>query len=357
MNALPRIKETSNLRLVPTSKETRKVSVDDGYTKIPNDLLFAIGKFGFTQRQFNLLIAVIQKTLSWHKEMDWICNSQICELVDLPNEQKASKTKQELVRMNVLIQKGNQIGINLVVSEWEKVGCTKDANIAQNVQQRLHKTGNSDCTKRANTKETITKETITKEITPLPPQGGNGVGEVDEKISADAQSALAYYNELADGSCRDTKPFITLLTKTSSREAYSLEEIKLVVKWVLTTWKRRNGSPPKPKNICTITRFDGYLSDAIRWQKNKSLYQGVVDAYNEILGDRLVPLETLDALAENQIQALLPSLKNQSVDGFVAYFNVFAENAKPFYFEPERKIGFSFLMKPETLAKTRRGEL
>lgn len=86
-------------------------------------------------------------------------------------------------------------------------------------------------------------------------------------------------------------------------------------------------------------------------------YQGVIDAYNEILGGRLVPMNELDTLAEKQIQDLLPHLKNPSVDAFVSYFETFAENAKPFYFEPERKFGFSFLMKPETLVKTRRQEL
>ncbi|MDG6285361.1 replication protein [Glaesserella parasuis] len=136
MNAVVKVKETPIFKLGENrqSQEARKVSVDDGFTAIPNELLFAIGKFGFTQRQFNLLIAVIQKTLSWHKEMDWISNSQICELVDLPDEQKASKTKQELVRMNVLIQKGNQIGLNLAVTDWKKADYTKDANIAQIVQ-------------------------------------------------------------------------------------------------------------------------------------------------------------------------------------------------------------------------------
>ncbi|MWQ83723.1 replication protein [Glaesserella parasuis] len=169
MNAVVKVKETPIFKLGENrqSQEARKVSVDDGFTAIPNELLFAIGKFGFTQRQFNLLIAVIQKTLSWHKEMDWISNSQICELVDLPDEQKASKTKQELVRMNVLIQKGNQIGLNLAVTDWKKADCTKDANIAQKMQKKLHKSCNSDCTKGANTKETITKEKINN--TPLPP--------------------------------------------------------------------------------------------------------------------------------------------------------------------------------------------
>lgn len=168
MNAVVKVKETPIFKLGENrqSQEARKVSVNDGFTAIPNELLFAIGKFGFTQRQFNLLIAVIQKTLSWHKEMDWISNSQICELVDLPDEQKASKTKQELVRMNVLIQKGNQIGLNLAVTDWKK----------------------ADCTKGANTKETITKEKINN--TPLPPKGESAIAdEQPQAVKCEQHSA------------------------------------------------------------------------------------------------------------------------------------------------------------------------
>ncbi|MCT8592865.1 replication protein [Glaesserella parasuis] len=190
MNAVVKVKETPIFKLGENrqSQEARKVSVDDGFTAIPNELLFAIGKFGFTQRQFNLLIAVIQKTLSWHKEMDWISNSQICELVDLPDEQKASKTKQELVRMNVLIQKGNQIGLNLAVTDWKKADCTKGANIAQKMQKKLHKLCNSDCTKGANTKETITKEKINN--TPLPPKGESAIAdEQPQAVKCEQHSA------------------------------------------------------------------------------------------------------------------------------------------------------------------------
>lgn len=196
MNAVAKVKETRMLSL-NKARESKKVSSDGGFTAIPNELLFAMGKFGFTQRQFNLLIAVIQKTLSWHKEMDWISNSQICELVDLPDEQKASKTKQELVRMNVLIQKGNQIGLNLAVTDWKKTDCTKGANIAQKMQKKLHKSCNSDCTKGANTKETTTKEKINNP--PIVPQGETDqtvpLEEKPKSEPVDYQGVMDAWNE------------------------------------------------------------------------------------------------------------------------------------------------------------------
>ncbi|KMK50934.1 hypothetical protein RO21_09055 [[Actinobacillus] muris] len=352
------MRNTPILTLHRNTQEAKKVSIDDGFTAIPNELLFAMGKFGFTQRQFNLLLAVIQKTLSWHKEMDWISNAQLCELVDLPDEQKASKTKQELVRMNVLVQKGNKIGLNLSVSEWKKADCTKEANLARNVQKTLHKSCNSDCTKRANTKETITKQKINN--TPLPPKGEVG-SEAENEVLAQAQALLDYYNGLAQGACRDTQPFITLLTKTTSREAYTPDDIKLVIRWVLKTWSRRNNRPAKPVNICRVTRFDGYLSDAVAWERSRNQVDcaDVVEVYNEILGPRLGEFE-LDDAAEKQIWTLLEHLKDKSINGFRNYFQAFADTARAHYFGDNQsgwKAGFGYLMKPETLIKTRREEL
>lgn len=222
MNAVEKFKgkKNSHLRVLP-KVEAKKVNVDDGYTQIPNELLFAMGQFGFTQRQFNVLLGVIQKTLTWHKEMDWVSNSQLCELVDLPDEQKASKTKQELIRMNVLVQQGNKIGINLAVSEWKKSDCTKGANIAQNVQKKLHKSCKSDCTKGANTKETITKEKIN--IPPIVPQGETVLQEPGDKKTksepVDYEGVLNAWNDVFD-----TTPIgkIKVLNEARKRQIHRL---------------------------------------------------------------------------------------------------------------------------------------
>ncbi len=201
---------------------------------------------------------------------------------------------------------------------------------------------------------TTTKETITKEkinITPLPPKSELVCSE--NKNLSQAQELLAYYNEIAKSHCKDSSPFLPLLEKNR----YTVDEIKLVINWILTCWNRRNGKPAKPKNICVKSRFDGYLSDAITWNERRSLCKDVVDAYNEILGDRLVLMDEVDQLAESQINALLPRLARQDIDGFKSYFQAFSDNVREYYFRPENKYGFSYLMKPETLFKTRRGEL
>ncbi|MFC1104993.1 replication protein [Pasteurella multocida] len=334
-------------------KEVKKVSIDDGYTAIPNELLESILKSGVLGWKGSYLLATVLKTLKWHKKSDWFSHSQVCEMMGIEANKyhinQLSAARSELIKAKILFEKGRNTGVNLAVFEWsmiipDKVGKSRKSRdlIPENL-------GNTYPENVGNTKETFTKEKIN--ITPLPPKSELACSE--EKNLSQAQELLAHYNEIAKSHCKDSSPFLPLLEKNH----YTVDEIKLVINWVLTCWNRRNGKPAKPKNICVKSRFDGYLSDAITWNERRSLCKDVVDAYNEILGDRLVPMDEVDQLAESQISALLPHLARQDIDGFRSYFQAFSDNAREYYFRPENKYGFSYLMKPETLFKTRRGEL
>ncbi|HDL6510450.1 TPA: hypothetical protein PXI76_002773 [Yersinia enterocolitica] len=196
-----------------------------------------------------------------------------------------------------------------------------------------------------------------KDIPPIVPQG-----EVVEEILNQAKQALEYYNEISKSTCRDAKPYLTLLTATTSRSAYTLQDLNLVTRWALTVWKRRGNSYPKPKSLCAVTRFDGYLSDAEKWLQNSIDIdcQAVIDAYNEVTAGKL-PEADLDRDREIAIRELAQHLAKKNVEGFRAYFAGFIEDARDFYFGGPDGIGwkasFEYLMKPETLRKVRRGEL
>jgi hypothetical protein len=76
-----------------------------------------------------------------------------------------------------------------------------------------------------------------------------------------------------------------MLTPTTTREGYTLDELQLVIRWVLATWRRRGDSLPKPANICRVNRFDGYLADAEAWAVTETDIdpEAVMNGYNEIL--------------------------------------------------------------------------
>ncbi|EFB3681128.1 replication protein RepO [Escherichia coli] len=203
-----------------------------------------------------------------------------------------------------------------------------------------------------------TTESTTEIKDPPYPQKGEG----EEIILADAQKALNYYNEKVGTRCRDVKPFVMLLTATTTRAGYSVAEIQLVIRWVIATWRRRSGSVPKPANICRVNRFDGYLADAEAWATAEAAVDPaeVVKSYNEILGD-LLPIAEIDTDRRRAILRLLAHMRTQTLGAFIGYFEKFRDNAPDFYFGGEYRTGwragFDYLMKPETLRKTREGAL
>lgn len=199
-------------------------------------------------------------------------------------------------------------------------------------------------------------EPVKEPIDPPNPQGGEGV----DLILSDAQKALDFYNEQTGTRCRDLKPFVMMLTPTTTRAGYTLDELQLVIRWVLATWRRRGDSLPKPANICRVNRFDGYLADAAAWEVTETDIhpEAVMNGYNEIFAD-ILPAAELDSDRRRMITHLAAHMKNKTTGAFLGYFEKFRANAPDFYFGTDGgwRASFDYLMKPETLRKTREGSL
>ncbi|EJJ4037996.1 helix-turn-helix domain-containing protein [Salmonella enterica] len=194
-------------------------------------------------------------------------------------------------------------------------------------------------------------EPVNEPNDPPNPQKGKG----DEWILADAKKTLEFYNEQTGTRCRDIKPFVLMLTPTQTREAYTLAELQLVIRWVLATWRRRGSGLPKPANICRVNRFDGYLADAEAWATTEADVDpdAVMKGYNEIFADTL-PAAELDADRRGMIIRLAAHMKNKTTGAFLGYFEKFRADAPDFYFGASGwRASFDYLMKPETLRKTR----
>ncbi|ARD61586.1 replication protein [Kosakonia radicincitans DSM 16656] len=183
-----------------------------------------------------------------------------------------------------------------------------------------------------------------------------------EQLLADAKKALEFYNVQTGTHCRDMKPFLMLMTPTTTRDGYTLDDVQLVIRWVLATWRRRGDNLPKPANICRVCRFDGYLADAEAWAVLEAEIdpEAVMNGYNEIFAD-VLPAAELDTDRRRSIIRLAAHMKNKTTGAFLGYFARFRETASDFYFGGEHDDGwranFDYLMKPETLRKTREGAL
>ncbi|MBC1188488.1 replication protein [Kluyvera sp. SCKS090646] len=98
-------------------KEPRVADLEDGYTRIANELLEAVMLAGLSQHQLLVFMAVMRKTYGFNKKSDWVSNEQLSALTGILSH-KCSAAKSTLVRRGILTQSGRTIGINKAVSEW-----------------------------------------------------------------------------------------------------------------------------------------------------------------------------------------------------------------------------------------------
>ncbi|EBU6613687.1 replication protein [Salmonella enterica subsp. enterica serovar Derby] len=161
-------------------KEPRVADLDDGFTRIANEILEAVMHAGLSQHQLLVFMAVMRKTYGFNKKSDWVSNEQISELTGiLPH--KCSAAKSALVKRGILTQTGRVIGINKTVSEWsslpvkgtEKKPYLKKVNLPESGNKSLPESGNGYYPNQVNTKDTITKDS--KDNSNNPPKSPRAV--------------------------------------------------------------------------------------------------------------------------------------------------------------------------------------
>ncbi|MFC0969605.1 replication protein [Pasteurella multocida] len=272
-------------------KEVKKVSIDDGYTAIPNELLESILKSGVLGWKGSYLLATVLKTLKWHKKSDWFSHSQVCEMMGIEANKyhinQLSAARSELIKAKILFEKGRNTGVNLAVFEWsmiipdkvgksrksrdlipenlgntypENLGNTYPENLGNTYPENLGNTypenlGNTYPENVGNTKETFTKEKIN--ITPLPPKGesanADGVPVVENKkqrsLNIDYVGIGKAYNECVMESGKN-------LPMLADPENLS-QERKRKIKKLADVMKKRFGS-------CDAETFRNYFLDFMR---------------------------------------------------------------------------------------------
>ncbi|HHT0510803.1 TPA: replication protein [Raoultella planticola] len=156
-------------------QELRVADLDDGFTRIANELLEAVMHAGLSQHQLLVFMAVMRKTYGFNKKSDWVSNEQISVLTGiLPH--KCSAAKSALVKRGILTQTGRVIGINKAVSEWsslpvkgtEKKPYLKKVTLPESGKKSLPESGNSYYPNQVNTKDKHTKDN--KDIINKPPK-------------------------------------------------------------------------------------------------------------------------------------------------------------------------------------------
>ncbi len=189
-------------------QELRVADLDDGFTRIANELLEAVMHAGLSQHQLLVFMAVMRKTYGFNKKSDWVSNEQISMLTGiLPH--KCSAAKSALVKRGILTQTGRVIGINKAVSEWsslpvkgtEKKTYLKKVTLPESGKKSLPESGNAHYPNQVNTKDKHTKDN--KDNINNPPKSPRAVSfdasavQLPDWLSAEIWSSwVAYRRDL-----------------------------------------------------------------------------------------------------------------------------------------------------------------
>lgn len=192
------VKYLDNFRPKIEVTESKVADLDNGYTRIANELLEAVMLANLTQHQLLVFFAIARKTYGYNKKSDWVGNEQLSKLTGmLPH--KCSAAKSELVSRGILLAEKRHISINKNIHEWkEKQTYPKKVNLPESGNKTLPESGKSYYPNQVNTKDNTTKEKKYNN-TPLTPhevKGGESTKPTKRKSTPiNYDEYLNAYNE------------------------------------------------------------------------------------------------------------------------------------------------------------------
>ncbi|EMZ7275433.1 replication protein [Klebsiella pneumoniae] len=248
-------------------QELRVADLDDGFTRIANELLEAVMHAGLSQHQLLVFMAVMRKTYGFNKKADWVSNEQISMLTGiLPH--KCSAAKSALVKRGILNQTGRVIGINKAVSEWsslpvkgtEKEPYLKKVTLPESGKKSLPESGKAYYPNQVNTKDKHTKDN--KDNINNPPKSPRAVSfdasavQLPDWLSAEIWSSwVAYRRDLKKPikSQQTVTQAINLLDRCRLN-GYSPDEI--INQSIANGWQglfEPKGAKPQPRQQVRVT--------------------------------------------------------------------------------------------------------
>jgi phage replication O-like protein O len=149
--------------------------VEDGYTKIANELLDAIIKFDLGKRHYKIVFFVLRKTYGWNKKADVMSLSQIVTGTGLQRGHVCDCVN-ELSSMKVLLKRehrnGQLLELNKKYKEW--VVLPKREHVTETVTD-CYRNSNKSVTETVTTKDN--KKTIQKKGVEIPLPENFGISD------------------------------------------------------------------------------------------------------------------------------------------------------------------------------------
>lgn len=346
--------------------------LENGYTRLANELMDALISAGLTARQWAVLMAVIRKTYGFNKKSDDIGLSQLAEMTGIAKAH-VSVAIRDLVGRRILSREagkfGHHIGVNKRYQTWvgvtgsvtEKATQTRPAGVTESV------TAEAQCQEHQDAPE------VTESVTPETPVGGSQISNptVTESVTPPVTESVTTKDNPSKDNYQKTKTF-----PRSLRERFDIF-------WA--AYPRKTEKQDALKAFTKLNPDDDLLEQILaglelakkseQWKVkrfikhpstwlNKACWQdevvveytakqvGVIEAYNAVLGETL---GRIDAFVFTETRASLIddflTFSRKDPDFWKRYFPWVAENV-----DVPPRCGFDWLIGRDGFTKVKGGQ-
>lgn len=216
--------------------EEASPQLENGYTRLANELLDALIGAGLTARQWAVVMAVIRKTYGFNKKSDEIGLSQLSLSTGI-DKSHVSRAVRELEALNVLTREagthGHRLGVNKNHKQW---GVAESATGLPNQQRLLNE--------QLGVAESATLGVAELAIQGLPNQQPQKKG-IKDKVKTTPKDSSAPSGKIsldADGVWHDI-PIALMATWVKAYPALSLDaELSKAAAWIIANPKNKKSN-------------------------------------------------------------------------------------------------------------------
>jgi phage replication O-like protein O len=237
----------------PIAEYIGNPQLEDGHTRIANELLDAIIRFDFGKRHYKVVLFVLRKTYGWNKKADVMSLSQILDGTGLSRAHSCESIN-DLVQMKVLLKQehrnGQLIEINKKYGEW-KVFPKKE---------HVPKTGTKVFPKR----ESAVPETGTTKDKPKNNTKRQSMSGKPDSVKAQAIEVLQFLNTKASRNYRPTESNLKFIF-ARFKEGYSLIDCKQVIAKKSREWMPDDKMREylRPATLFNCEKFNQYIGEIV----------------------------------------------------------------------------------------------
>lgn len=276
--------------------ENTAPQVEDGHTRIANELLEAMCRAGFSARQWAVVMAVVRKTYGYGKKGDDIGLGQLEHMTGI-DKGNLSRVVRELADMRVISRSegmfGHKLAINKRYSQWRlKSGARGFASsktgdhemglpeeqpglpvqqpqnsldvVAESATGIVDSTTVVNLTKLGLSNRQPQKETLQKKEN-IKPLSGNPDDAGDGSAGILARAAIEHLNAKTGSAYRHVESNLKLV-RARLGEGATLDEVKAVIDAKVAEWAgdRKMAAYLRPSTLFNATNFAQYVGQLPR---------------------------------------------------------------------------------------------